>query len=246
MNRGRLIGGALVALIALSLVQTPAAYADDPSPSTTPLSSAGQERTKLPLKQGHTGKLVAKAQERLAWLGYAINPTSVEQQYFGKTTKAAVTSFQVKFFLSPTGVIDAKTWRMIKRMAEPIGVVPLRCTEVKRAICADKTAKILRYVVNGKVRMTADARFGLPGMDTGEGIFTVKEKAFDHTSTLYNTWMPRAMFFNGDEAVHYSPYFLHDGYNGGSHGCIGIRDMTKVTWLFGQMPVGARVYVYVS
>lgn len=216
------------------------------TPPTKPTPAPKPERTKLPLKQGHYGSRVATAQQRLAWLGYEINPNSVADEYFGKTTEAAVKKFQVKFFLKPTGKIDTRTWRMIKHMAEPVGVVPLHCTEVKKAICADKTAKIIRYVANGKVKLTVDARFGLPGMDTGEGIFTIHEKAYDHVSSLYHTWMPRAMFFNGDQAVHYSPYFLHDGYYGGSHGCIGIREMDKVTWLFGQMPTGGRVYVYRS
>ena len=65
-------------------------------------------------------------------------------------------------------------------------------------------------------------------------------------SSLYHTWMPRAMFFNGDEAVHYSPDFASVGYSRGSHGCVGMRDMEKATWLFNQVAVGTRVYVYWS
>jgi lipoprotein-anchoring transpeptidase ErfK/SrfK len=58
--------------------------------------------------------------------------------------------------------------------------------------------------------------------------------------------MPRAMFFNGDEAVHYSPDFAAVGYIRGSHGCVGIRDMEQATWLFDHVDVGTRVYVYWS
>jgi hypothetical protein len=214
-------------------------------PTVPPTKPPKPPRTKLPLREGDHGPLISKAQARLAWLGYSINPFSVEDQYFGKTTKAAVKKFQIKFWLTPTGTIDKTTWKKLSSIAEPVGVLPKHCTETT-SICADKTAKIIRYVVKGKVKLTVDARFGLPGMETGEGIFRVHQRDYDHTSSLYNTWMPRALFFNGDQAVHFSPYFQRDGYNGGSHGCIGIRDMEKATWLFNQVPMGGRVYVYRS
>jgi len=83
-------------------------------------------------------------------------------------------------------------------------------------------------------------------METGEGVFTVKEKSYNHTSSLYRTWMPRAMFFNGDEAVHYSPDFASVGYLRGSHGCVGVRDLDVATRLFEKVDVGTRVYVYWS
>ena len=54
------------------------------------------------------------------------------------------------------------------------------------------------------------------------------------------------MFFNGDEAVHYSPDFASVCYIRVAHGCVGMRDMEKATWLFNQVPVGTRVYVYWS
>ena len=150
--------------------------------------------------------------------------------------------------LSPAGII-AKSAPPIVPSASIAGTIdklPKSCTSAPKAICADKTQKILRWVVKGKIKMTVDARFGLPGTPTGEGTFSVHQRDYDHTSTLYKTWMPRALFFNGGQAVHFSPYFQRDGYNGGSHGCIGIRDMEKATWLFNQVPMGTRVYVYWS
>ena len=117
---------------------------------------------------------------------------------------------------------------------------------MKKALCIDKTSSTLRYVVKGKVKMVTDARFGQPGMETDEGVFAVKEKSFNHTSTMYGSWMPRAMFFNGDEAVHYSPDFAAYGYLHGSHGCVGMRDMEFATRLFEKVDVGTRVYVYWS
>jgi hypothetical protein len=203
-------------------------------------------RARLPLRKGHYGYKTARLQERLAWLGYDIDASNTTRQAYGGSTVSAVKAFQAKNWLDPTGVTDKQTWVKLARMAEPIGILPLRCTEVKTALCIDKTTRTLRYVVHGKVKLLTDARFGAPGMETGEGLFTIKEKSFNHVSSLYDSWMPRAMFFNGDEAVHYSPDFASVGYLRGSHGCVGIRDMDLATELFEKVAVGTRVYVYWS
>lgn len=203
-------------------------------------------RAHLPLRKGHYGYRVARVQERLDWLGYDIDASNISRQAYGGSTVAAVKAFQSKNWLAQTGVADKRTWTMLARMSEPLGILPLRCTEVKQSLCIDKTTRTLRYVVKGKAKVTTDARFGAPGMETGEGIFTIKEKSFNHVSSLYNSWMPRAMFFNGDEAVHYSPDFASVGYSRGSHGCVGIRDMDIATALFDKVAVGTRVYVYWS
>ena len=203
-------------------------------------------RTRLPLKQGHFGAKVARVQERLTWLGYDLAPSNIERAAFGASTVAAVKHFQTKNWLPATGKVDERTWRMLRKHAEPLNILPLRCTEVKAALCIDKTTKTLRYVVKGKVTLVTDARFGAPGMETDEGIFSVKEKSYNHVSSIYRTWMPRAMFFNGDEAVHYSPDFNAVGYLRGSHGCVGIRDIDVATRLFNKVDVGTRVYVYWS
>lgn len=220
---------------------TSPAPSPEPSAAPTPVAQA-----KLPLRKGAVGFRVATVQKRLGWLGYSISASSQARQLYGDSTVKAVKAFQAKNWLSATGKVDKKTWRKLEKLAEPVGILPLRCTEKKKSICIDKTTRLLRYVVNGKVAMVTDARFGAPGMETGEGIFSVHEKSFNHVSSRYHTWMPRAMFFNGDEAVHYSPDFASVGYLRGSHGCVGVRDMEKATWLFGQVPVGTRVYVYWS
>jgi hypothetical protein len=203
-------------------------------------------RAKLPLRKGHYGLKVARMQERLSWLGYEIDASNVQRQAYGSSTASALKSFQAKNWLPATGKANQRTWRALKRMSEPIGILPLRCTEVKKALCIDKTSRTLRLVVKGDVKIVTDARFGAPGMETGEGVFSVREKSYNHTSTLYGSWMPRAMFFNGDEAVHYSPDFNAVGYIRGSHGCVGVRDMDAATRLFEKVDVGTRVYVYWS
>jgi len=203
-------------------------------------------RAKLPLRKGHYGLKVARLQDRLSWLGYEIDDSNVQRQAYGKSTAAALKSFQAKNWLPVTGKTNKKTWRTLKRISEPVGILPLRCTEVKKALCIDKTSRTLRLVVKGKVKIITDARFGAPGMETGEGVFSVKEKSYNHTSSLYGSWMPRAMFFNGDEAVHYSPDFASVGYRTGSHGCVGVRDLDVATRLFEKVDIGTRVYVYWS
>jgi hypothetical protein len=217
----------------------------EPSPPA-PAPTKPAARPTLPLRFDDRGPLVASAQERLMWLGYELSENSQDKDLFGITMRRAVKSFQGKYWLPVTGTIDKRTWRTLARLAEPVEKLPRRCTEVAKAICIDKSTRLLRYVVKGKVKMTTDARFGGPGMETGEGVFRVNSKSYNHTSSLYGSWMPRAMFFNGDEAVHYSPDFVSVGYSRGSHGCVGMRDMEKATWLFGQVPVGTRVYVYWS
>ena len=47
-------------------------------------------------------------------------------------------------------------------------------------------------------------------------------------STLYDSSMPFAMFFDGGQAVHYSADFAADGYYGASHGCVNIRDYDEI------------------
>lgn len=275
MSGGRITAAAVAACCALLLLPSAPALADDPTPTPTatvtptptptvpatetpaptptgPSTTAPTTPTTLPvrrvlpLKKGHFGHLVDLAQERLVWLGYDIAATNLKDRIFGESTKRAVKAFQSKFYIPASGVIDEKTWKALSKLASPVGVLPSRCTDVKVSLCADKTARLIRYVVKGKVKLTLDARFGLPGMDTDNGAFSVNRKSRDHVSSLYRTWMPFAMFFNGGEAVHYSPFFAQDGYNGGSHGCIGVRDFKAAAWLFDRIPMGARVYVYSS
>ena len=201
-------------------------------------------RSRLPLVKGHYGLMVATLQSRLAWLGY---PTPVSAQgAFGTKTRAAVKAFQSKNWLKPTGKVDRRTWRLLRKHSTPVGALPKSCTSVRMSLCIDKTARVLRLVEKGRVTMTADARFGQPGMDTDEGVFSIHEKSYNHTSSKYGSYMPRAMFFNGDEAVHYSPDFAAYGYLHGSHGCVGLRDMAIATSLFTKVPVGTRVVVYWS
>ena len=121
------------------------------------------------------------------------------------------------------------------------------CMASKKAICVSKTERKLRFVVNGKVRLVIDARFGDPrGIEfrTAEGRFTVFRKEVKSWSIPYEVWLPYSMYFYGGQAVHYSHAFAREGYNGSSHGCVNIRDMNKIRWLYNRVPVGTPVYVF--
>jgi lipoprotein-anchoring transpeptidase ErfK/SrfK len=96
------------------------------------------------------------------------------------------------------------------------------------------------------VQMSVDVRFGSAELPTREGSFAVFSKSRDHVSTLYDTSMPYAMFFSGGQAVHYSPDFAAHGYNGASHGCVNVRDLSAIQSLFDQVHTGDAVVVYRS
>jgi peptidoglycan hydrolase-like protein with peptidoglycan-binding domain len=220
----------------------PADVPADPEPEREP---ATQDRLSLPMHKGDSGRYVHRLHKRLAWMGYSVRAREVRHEHFGVSTKKAARSFQTKFFLDPSGIVNKRTWKQLKGISTPLDRLPRAC-RTQTSLCIDKTQKLLRYVRNDKVVLTVDARFGAYGTPTREGVFSVFSKSRDHYSSLYGSWMPFAMFFSGGQAVHYSPYFARDGYYGASHGCINIRDYDSVRWLFDRVPLGTRVVVYRS
>ena len=217
----------------------------EPDPTAAPKPPKPPADSRLPLREGATGWRVAEVQERLQWLGYAIYPGNLENERMGASTVAAVERFQAKFGFRPTGVVGEGTWELLRQISGPVGRLPKACQE-ERTVCVDKTQRLVRLVEKGRPVLTFDARFGGNGYATREGVFRVHLKSRDHTSSLYRTWMPFALFFSGGQAVHYSPYFARDGYNGASHGCVNLRDFDGARTLFDRVPLGTRVYVYRS
>lgn len=205
----------------------------------------------LPLVYGDRGADVHKAHYRLDWLGYDLRAKEMDNDFFGRSTKAAVKQFQRKFFLPINGKLNKDTWKMLDKVGDDVGDLPQACLKERQALCIDKTSKLLRYVLKGKVVQTLDVRFGVPGLETPTGSFRVYYKDRYATSGINGPDTPRvpmpyAMFFNGDIAVHYSPTFAASGYypGGGSHGCVNVADLKGVSWLFDQIPVGTLVHVY--
>jgi len=210
---------------------------------------------------GGSSEMVRELQVRLAHVGLF---DATVTGYFGNVTKGAVQAYQEGKGEEPTGEVYPDLWALLQSetptpteeelyppppAVEPPVVNPgsldARCL-TGRALCVDKSDDTLRWVVNGRVVMEMDARFGTSEFPTREGQFSVFWKSRDHVSSLYEAEMPFAMFFSGGQAVHYSGDFASEGYDGGSHGCVNIRDYDGIAWLFDQVNVGDKVIVYRS
>lgn len=208
------------------------------------------------LAPGDSGTQVRDVQARLKQIAWLLGDVTGS---YDPETVDAVRGFQRKREIPVTGEVDQRTMdRLVEMTRQPTyeelhnvqpepGALDPRCT-TGRAICVDKTTSTLRWVVDGKVLQTMDARFGSVVNDTPtrEGLFHVYWKHIDHVSTEYGSAMPFAMFFDGGQAVHYSSDFAAVGYAGASHGCVNIRDYDGLSWLFEQVHVGDKVIVYWS
>jgi hypothetical protein len=208
------------------------------------------------LSPGDTGGDVRDLQARLAQIDWFDADVT---GYYGDVTTAAVRGFQAKREIPVTGEVDQRTLDRLHGMtSEPTeaeltnqtgtnapGALDERCLQ-GRVLCIDKTSSTLRWVIDGQVQKTLDARFGASYTPTREGVFHVSYKDADHVSSLYGSSMPFAMFFSGGQAVHYSSDFAAVGYDGASHGCVNIRDYDGIAWLYDQVEVGDTVVVYWS
>jgi peptidoglycan hydrolase-like protein with peptidoglycan-binding domain len=208
------------------------------------------------LSAGDQGSDVRALQARLAQLDWYFGDVTGS---YDADTVTAVKGFQAKRQIPVTGDVDQRTLDRLNAMTTTPshdalhnivpspGALDARCL-TGRVLCIDKTSSTLRWVVDGKVEQTMDARFGstLNDTPTREGLFHVYLKDADHVSQLFGSSMPYAMFFSGGQAVHYSSDFATYGYAGASHGCVNIRDYDGVRWLFSQVRVGDKVVVYWS
>jgi peptidoglycan hydrolase-like protein with peptidoglycan-binding domain len=208
---------------------------------------------------GDNNAQVRELQARLKQLGhFGENPTG----YYGNVTTAAVESYQGSAGLEVSGTVYEDTWAALtaatKKPTKDELEVPAEVPEVPketpdgldercmtgRALCISKTTNTLSWVVDGEVKLTLDVRFGAEGYETREGKFTVYWKSRDHHSTIYDSPMPLAMFFDGGQAVHYSENFRQNGYEGGSYGCVNVRDRDSLEWLFDEVREGDTLVVH--
>jgi peptidoglycan hydrolase-like protein with peptidoglycan-binding domain len=242
----------------------PTEPAQRPAPRRTPAPQVTLEPTPEPapvlLAPGDEGPEVREMQARLRQIFWLSGDVT---DYYGDTSRAAIAGFQTKRGLPSTGSLDTVTLERLEAMTteptsdelaniEPEPVVTAdgatldpRC-ETGRVLCIDKSTNSLRWVVDGDVQLTLDARFGGNGYTTREGQFAVNAKSRDHVSSIYDTSMPFAMFFSGGQAVHYSPDFAATGYAGASHGCVNIRDYDAIAGLYDEVQIGDTVVVYWS
>lgn len=174
-------------------------------------------------------------------------------------TRAAVKRFQTKFGLVVDGVPGPKTQKKLTAVTRNgNGILPA-CRRPAKAICVDKTLKLVWVLEKGKVLYSMDARFGRKGEQTREGAFSVGRKGTDYdrdgvvslaeakryVSTTYESPMPLPLFFSGGQAIHYSSDFEAVGYaSPGSHGCANTRDYEKMERLWEWARIYTSVYVY--
>ncbi|MDV3222813.1 MAG: L,D-transpeptidase family protein [Intrasporangium sp.] len=182
--------------------------------------------------------------------------------FYGDRTTAAVSGFQKKRGFPSTGVADQRTYDRILSMTrtptkdelanvKPAAPKPAatswdadpRCL-TGRVICISKSTRSLTWVIDGKPQYSMDVRFGSEAEPTREGVFSITWKKIDVISNLYFTPMPYSMFFSGGQAIHYSGDFARNGYNGSSHGCVNVRNMTALKQLYNAAPVGTKVVVH--
>jgi len=209
------------------------------------------------LRQGSTGDTVKELQARLkqaGWWGGELTGT------YDVPTDVAVRAFQDKRGLPVTGEVDQRSIDRLRATTrtptadELNNVKPMPPTPTPTAgldprcltghvICISKASRSLTWVVDGRAQRTMDVRFGSENTPTREGDFPVYRMNRDWTSTIFGSKMPYSMFFSGGEAVHYSSDFAARGYVGASHGCVNVRDLDGVGWLFDQVEVGDRVVV---
>ncbi|MFF9868298.1 peptidoglycan-binding protein [Streptomyces sp. NPDC013953] len=241
---------------------TPSPAADGTKPSATPSSrtspsespdASASPRKKVLMAEGTENEQVRELQARLRQAGhFHRSPTS----FYGSMTAKAVSSFQRKQNLPVTGTVDEATWRSLAGATRTPTADELRPPTTNeldapdarcmtgRVLCISKESRTLAWMIDGKVVSAMDVRFGSVNTPTREGIFKVDRKERTWKSTLYHSDMPYSMFFSRGQAVHYSSDFAARGYNGGSHGCVNVRDKEKLAALFDQVKVGDKVVVH--
>jgi hypothetical protein len=240
----------LVGIIAITTVLSGTVTANAAPVSAT----AAVAKSAVLFEQGDHGRGVRVVQARLRQIGWYHGDVTGS---FDDQTRKSVRKFQKKEELKVTGAVDRTTLRTLEGLTHrptkwemtnqppPPDDLDRRCL-TGRVLCIDKTTSSLRWVVNGRVQETLAARFGAPATPTREGAFEVYLKSRDHVSSIFNTPMPYAMFFSGGQAVHYSPDFAANGYNGASHGCVNIRAKAAIARLFDIVRIGTPVIVYRS
>lgn len=204
-----------------------------------------------------SSKKVKELQHRLSQVGCYSGAID------GSFPADGVRCFQRKKNLTVNGRVDQRTWDKLKastRKPTPSELgdatapetsdasgLPQECTKWGRAICVSMSERKVRWVVDGKVLLTMAARFGNSeaGYPTKPGTFRVWLKAKDYVSKAYDVPMPYSMFYDYEgRAVHYSENFAKLGYRSTSHGCVNVRDLNGISWLFGEVHQGDHVVIY--
>ena len=191
------------------------------------------------LRTGDEGLPVKFVQQRLVSAGLL----AAETGKYDDATAQAVDRLQEKFELTRTGRVNRYTLDTLLRVTARGPRLPAECLSGV-VVCVDKTARLVRLVVDGSTVLALDARFGRFGALTREGAFEVYDKKADDFSQLFEVPMQYSLYFSGGQAIHYSPFFARDGYAGNSAGCVNTRDLEGARTMYDRVPLGATVFVY--
>ena len=208
------------------------------SPAATPEAAHG-----IPAEVAAEQEQARELHRRLTWAGLYSGPVGDAES---EQTAAAVRRFQRKFGLTGDGKPGGRTWARLRGVTKDGDGVPARCRTSGKVICIDKSLKLVRALQGGQVVQVLDARFGRRSLPTANGTFRVQWRSRYHHIRKYDAPMPYALFFYGGKSVHFSPEFARVGYQGGSHGCVNLRDKPGAARLFDWAPTGTTVVVYSS
>ncbi|MEV7981328.1 L,D-transpeptidase family protein [Streptomyces sp. NPDC086519] len=157
----------------------------------------------------------------------------------------AVQKFQKKYRIKPaTGFAGPVTWYQMMLLSAKKNPNAKKDCPVKsyRVACVDLNRQVTwvqkgNKVVYGPVQM----RSGRKGYATRAGWHTVYRRHKNHWSTLYNSPMPYAQFFDGGQAFHavYGSIYTTVG----SWGCVNLK-LGDAKKLWSVLKKGDRVYVW--
>jgi len=141
---------------------------------------------------------------------------------YGSRTQAAVTLFQTRHGLRPSGQANPATWKaLLKRSNLNLHAARRHCAGAGWNVCYDRRNHQLTLWRSGRFWNTWLVRGGRASNVTRTGDFTVFKRYRHHRSSLFGSLMPYSQFFSGGEAIHGSRLMM-DPYKGHSHGCVNM------------------------
>jgi lipoprotein-anchoring transpeptidase ErfK/SrfK len=173
-------------------------------------------------------------QQQLAALGYLLS-SSVDGMA-GPGTQTALVAFQKWQGLPRTGLVDARTRKVLAtaQRPEPIGTGP---AGDRIEVLVDR--QVVLAITDDQVVRTIDVSTGKPSTPTPVGSFNVYAKFPRWWSTPFREWLLWAAPFSGGVAMHEYPDVPPFA---ASHGCVRVTQY-DAHWLFDFVSVGTPVHV---
>ncbi|MFE7185722.1 L,D-transpeptidase family protein [Streptomyces erythrochromogenes] len=157
----------------------------------------------------------------------------------------AVRAFQRANGVSPAdgyaGVATYRTMLVVAAGSDPNAAGDCPESE-QRVTCVDLDRQLLWVQKAGRIVFRpVPIRTGRDFQETRTGWHEVYWRSKDHVSTLYDSPMPYAQFFDGGQALHGAPGSLYEG--GGSAGCVNLTE-PDAERLWDLLAEGDDVYVW--